>query len=96
MRAKYPEFQKALSDSINRVKVDTQYQCLSFQQLVKITANQTLDAVKNEGDDLYDEQSVAWQMGQLCYIFRNSCSILNNKYDELFLAAWKLYYNEYI
>lgn len=52
---------------------------------------QTYHAVKADGDDLCDEQSVGWYMGVYTYIY---CLIHNvYDYEPIFVKNWNVYYS---
>lgn len=52
---------------------------------------QTYRAVKADGDDLCDEQSVGWYMGVYTYIY---CLIHNvYDYEPIFVKNWNVYYS---
>lgn len=51
----------------------------------------TYNAVKADGDDLCDEQSVGWYLGIYTYIY---CLIHNDYgYERIFCHGWNLYYS---
>lgn len=91
-RAKNASFQNHLNLLIANSKKDSSFNKLIFNQLAEFTAKETKRMVLNDGDDLQDTNSVGWFMGILCYTWRNSLPVCNEKFDEIFLESWQYYF----
>lgn len=71
---------------LHRKEVLMQYEYGESQILI-----QTYNAVKYDGDDLCDEQSVGWYLGVYTYIY---CLIHNDySYERIFCKEWNTYYS---
>jgi len=92
-RASNPEFQKMLDNLISITKEKKIEQKLNFSELVDLTVELTKQKMEMVGANLNDMGSVIWQMGCICYIWRNSLPICENKFDKIFIASWKKYFN---
>jgi len=94
MRATSIEFQKILDNQIEQVSSNINYQELTYNELVDVAVQLTQDNVIDSGEELEDVDAVAWQLGMLCYVYRSSCPVANNKFDKLFIDTWNSYFNK--
>lgn len=92
MRAKHPALQEELNRNIELAKRDYAIQSQSFDEIVQTTVSQVKDIIEENKEEPNDEQTVAWHLGMLCYLYRNACPVLDGKYDELFIKSWNKYF----
>jgi len=91
-RSNEETFQNHLNKLINNAKTIGKYNHLSFDELAELTAELTLEKIKNNNDDVNDLDTVAWEMGVFCYTWRNSLAVCNNEFDQIFIASWEKYF----
>ncbi len=92
MRAEDSGFQNSLNKLINSVKSSNEYNNISFKELAKITADTTRKRIIETKGNVFDLDLVGWEMGLLCYTWRNS--INNIIYKDIFIASWEIYFTE--
>ena len=85
-------FQTYLNNFIKDVQTSKEYDSYSFNELALLTANLTKQIISQAGKNQYNLESVAWEMGILCYVWRNCLDVCNKEFDKIFIASWEIYF----
>ena len=89
-RGQDQNFQNYLNELIDDAKTSKKYDYLSFVELATLTANLTKQRIIKSGGDQYDLDTVGWEMGILCYTWRNSvCKYVTKNLTKFLLLHGK-------
>jgi len=91
-RGQDSNFQNYLNEIIEETKTTQKYDHLDFNELATLTAELTKQKILQSGGDKYDLDTVGWEMGVLCYVWRNSLEVCNKEFDKIFIASWENYF----